>query len=129
MVLASSKPLRLDQHHLELSGGVDVDHLVLLAGALGRLLGLFVLLEYYMAKYKNIIYIFSKILHTFFPQFDNLPFSDGIKVYILPYICNIKRIFKKICLYHGKYHKISYQKYCKEKRSKGLGRNRYVADL
>ena len=45
------------------------------------------------------------------------------------YIEQLKRIFKKICLYHGKYHKISYQKYCKEKRSKGLGRNRYVADL
>ena len=33
------EPLGLDQNHLELSGGMDVDHLVLL-GTLGRLFGL-----------------------------------------------------------------------------------------
>ena len=36
------EPLGLDQNHLELGGGMDVDHLVLLAGALGRLFVLFV---------------------------------------------------------------------------------------
>ena len=36
------EPLGLDQNHLELGGSMDVDHLVLFAGALGRLFGLFI---------------------------------------------------------------------------------------
>ena len=36
------EPLGLDQNHLELGGSMDVDYLVLFAGALGRLFGLFI---------------------------------------------------------------------------------------
>ena len=39
------KALRLYQHHLELSGGIDVDHLAVLLGALGMFLSFVVRTE------------------------------------------------------------------------------------